>query len=269
MTDVPTHYTRGNLDDAIVAALRALGKDPDALTPDDLAPVDHFHARGREATLELARRAGIGRGARVVDVGGGLGGAARLLAAEHGCQVTVLDLTAEYCRVGEALTRRTKLQHLVGFRQGDALAMPFDEGAFDVAWTQHSSMNVPDKPALYREIRRVLPAGGALAMHEVAAGSRQPPHFPVPWAREPVLSHLQRPEALRALLRELGFRERQWEDQSAQTLAWVRQRQAAAAASPLGLHLLLGDDVPAMFANFGRNLDEDRVRVVMAVWERP
>lgn len=268
MNDVATHYTRRDLGDAIVAALRAAGKDG-ALTPDDLAPVDQFHTRGREATLELARRAGIIDGARVVDVGGGLGGAARLLAAAHGCHVTVLDLTAEYCRVGEELTRWTGLEARVRFRHGDALAMPFEDGAFDVAWTQHSSMNVADKAALYREIRRVLRPGGTLALHEIMAGPVQPPHFPVPWAREPATSHLLRPEAVRALLRDTGFRERAWEDQTAPTLAWLRQRQAAGAAGPLGLQLLLGPDLPAMFASLGRNLAEDRVRVVMAVWERP
>lgn len=266
--DIVTHYARHDLGDAIVAALRAAGKDPGALTPEDLAPVDHFHTRGREATLELARRAGIARGARVVDVGGGIGGAARLLAAEHGCRVTVLDLTTDYCRVGEELTRRTGLEALVGFREGDALAIPFEEGAFDVAWTQHSSMNVADKAALYREMRRVLRPGGLLALHEIMGGPVQPPHFPVPWARDPATSHLQPPEAVRTLLGDLGLRERAWEDQTAQTLAWLRQRQAAGAAGPLGLHLLLGDDLPAMFANLARNLAEGRARVVMAVWER-
>lgn len=266
--DIGTQYGRTGLGEAIVQALRASGKDPEALLPADLAPVDHFHTRGREATLELARRAAIARGARVLDVGGGLGGAARLLAAEHACHVTVLDLTAEFCRVGADLTRRAGLEARVEFRHGDALAMPFPDGAFDVVWTQHSSMNVADKAALYREIRRVLAAGGTLALHEIVAGARQPPHFPVPWARDAAISHLQPPAAVRDLLRGLDFRERDWEDQSAPTLAWLRERQAAGAPGPLGMHLLLGAELTAMLSNLGRNLAEDRVRVVMAVWER-
>lgn len=268
MSAVAGHYGRDGLGRAILAALHAAGKDIDALTPADLAPVDHFHSRGRDATLELARRAGIARGARVLDVGGGIGGAARLLAAERGCDVTVLDLTAEYCRAGEDLTRRVGLDGLVRFRHGDALAMPFEDAAFEVVWTQHSSMNVPDKTALYREIRRVLRPGGVLALHEIMAGPLQPPHFPVPWAREPAISHLEPPETVRAVLHELGFRERAWEDQSEATLAWIRQRQAAGPGGPVGLGLLLGDDLPAMFVNFARNLAEERVRVVMAVLAR-
>jgi SAM-dependent methyltransferase len=266
--DIGTQYGRTGLGEAIVQALRASGKDPEALLPADLAPVDHFHTRGREATLELARRAAIARGARVLDVGGGIGGAARLLATEHDCRVTVLDLTEEYCCVGADLTRRAGLEAQVEFRHGDALAMPFADGAFDAVWTQHSSMNVEDKAALYREIRRVLAPGGTLALHEIVAGARQPPHFPVPWARDVAISHLQPAAAIRDLLRGLGFRERDWEDQSASTLAWLRERQGAGAPGPLGMHLLLGTELTAMLSNLGRNLAEDRVRVVMAVWER-
>jgi SAM-dependent methyltransferase len=268
MSDVAVHYGRGGLGEAILEALRAAGKDPDALTRGDLAPVDQFHTGGRDATLELARRAGIARDATVLDVGGGLGGAARLLAAELGCRVTVLDLTEEYCRVGADLTRRTGLAARVGFRHGDALAMPFAAAAFDVVWAQHSSMNVADKAALYGECRRVLRPGGTLALHEITAGTGTPVHFPVPWARDPAISHLVPAAALRALLGDLGFRERVWEDQSAQALAWFRQRLAAAPAGPLGLHLLLGRDFATMFGNLARNLDEGRVRVVMGVCER-
>jgi MPBQ/MSBQ methyltransferase len=88
-----SNYGRGDLDARILEALRAAGKDPDDLTIVDLAPVDQFHIRGREATLELAHRAGITAGMRALDVGGGLGGPARTLAREFGCAVEVLDLT--------------------------------------------------------------------------------------------------------------------------------------------------------------------------------
>ena len=171
--------------------LRANGKDPAALTIEDLAPIDQLHARGSEATLELARLAGITAGMRVLDVGGGLGGPARTLASAFGCSVEVLDLTEEFCRAGEMLTARTGLADLVCFRQGNALKMPYPGAGFDVAWTQHSSMNIADKERLYAEIQRVLRPGGRLALHEILAGPVSPIHFPVPWARDPDLSHLR------------------------------------------------------------------------------
>ena len=118
----------------------------------------------------------------MLDVGGGLGAPARLLAHEHGCRVTVLDLTEAYCRAGERLTAWTGLGDRVRFRHGDALALPFEDGSFDVAWLQHSSMNVADKGRLYAELRRVLRPGGWLALSEVVAGSGEAPHFPALWA---------------------------------------------------------------------------------------
>jgi SAM-dependent methyltransferase len=268
---VNQHYGRPDLGAAILAAVRAAGKDPDQLTVDDLAPATEFHSGGQEATLELAARAGLSAGQRVLDVGGGLGGPARTLASAVGCQVTVLDLTEAYCRVGELLTARTGLGDRVSFRHGSALDPPFPPESFDVVWTQHSSMNIADKERLYRAVRRVLRPGGRLALHEVLAGPVQPIHFPVPWARDPALSFLWPAEAVRALLGELGFQEVEWVDVSAAALAWFRQRLAAARGSPppLGLHLLLGEDFGAMLGNAARNLEEGRAVVAQGVFEHP
>jgi ubiquinone/menaquinone biosynthesis C-methylase UbiE len=270
--DLDSHYGRADLGDAIVAGLRASGKDPDRLAVEDLAPIDQFHIMGREATLDLARRAGLAAGALVLDVGGGLGGAARLLAHDFGARVTVLDYTATYCQVGADLTRRTGLQDLVRFEHGSALDIPSGEGRFDLVWTQHSSMNIEDKGRLYAEIRRVLRPGGRLALHEVMAGPNQPVHFPVPWARDPRLSFLRAPAEVRELLRVEGFTELEWHDLSGPSLGWFRDRLAAAPVTstppPLGLHLLLGADFQAMFLNQVRNLQEDRIAVVMAVLQR-
>src|SRR5437870_5046544 len=88
--------------------------DVDTGSPvDGLAPADHFHGGGKPATDRLARTARLGPGMRVLDVGGGLGGPARTLAAQYGCQVTILDLTESFVRTGEALTARLKLSDRV------------------------------------------------------------------------------------------------------------------------------------------------------------
>lgn len=229
---IDQHYGRADLAAAILAAVRAAGKDPDALTIDDLAPVDQFHTRGKAATLELARRAGLRAGERVLDVGGGIGGPARTLGSEFGCAVTVLDLTEEYCRTGEILTARTGLSDRVTFRHGSALNMPFADAHFAVVWAQHSSMNIADKERLYAEIFRVLRPGGRLALHEIMAGPAGPIHFPVPWARDPAISFLRPPEAVRALILGIGFKEIAWVDETTAALEWFQQRLAAAASAP-------------------------------------
>jgi len=266
---IDEHYGRPELGDLILHALRAAGKNPDRLDWTDLTPVDQFHTRGRDATLELAGLARVRREDRVLDVGGGSGGAARTLAATVGCHVTVLDLTESYTRAGEMLTERTGLGELVTFHTGNALALPFPDGRFDVVWTQHSAMNVADKERLYREFRRVLRPGGRFAMHELMAGEVQPIHFPVPWASHAEISFLQPAGTVRALVAAAGFAELAWNDVTAPSVEWFRQRAAASSAGPsaLGLHMLIGERFGMAFWNQVRNLEEGRVAIVEAVFE--
>lgn len=261
------HYGRAGLEASVLEALRKMGKDPERFAAVDLAPFDQFHIGGRDATLHLARLAELPRGARVLDVGGGLGGPARTLVTEYDCRVTVVDLTEEFCRVGALFTGRAGLGERVEFRHGDALALPVKDSEFDVAWTQHSSMNIADKAGLSRELFRAVRPGGRLAIHEIFAGPVAPIHFPVPWAREPALSHLETPDEARARLTAVGFRERAWQTVSAEAMAWFRDRLGQ-PPGPLGLHLLLGEQTPAMLKNLLRNVEENRVVVAEGVFER-
>ncbi|GIW04891.1 MAG: SAM-dependent methyltransferase [Thermomicrobiales bacterium] len=268
---ISQHYGRSDLGEAILAAVQASGKDPHRLTTADLAPATELHTGGQDATRALARLAGLRPGMRVLDAGGGLGGPARTLASEFGCDVTVLDLTEAFCRVGAMLTERTGLGNRVSFLCGDALAMPLPDHAFDVVWTQHSSMNIAGKEQLITEIHRVLRPGGVYAMHEIVAGPAQPIHFPVPWARTPAISFLLPAGAVRALVRKAGFDEMAWIDLSAPSLEFFWRRLTATpsdSAPPLGLHLLVGSELDAMLQNMKRNLEENRIAVIQGVFRR-
>ncbi len=274
MRDVNARYSFDNLEAKILDGLRALGKNPDALTPEDLAPADQLHSGGLQATLELVALAAVRADESALDVGGGLGGPARILASRSGCHVTVLDLNETFCRTGAALTARVGLSDRVTFQQGDAQAMPFLDQSFDVAWTQHASMNIPNKRLLYQEIFRVLRPGGRFIFHDHMAGPVQPIHFPVPWARDETINHLIAPGEARALLREVGFRERVWEDQSDQTTAWfkeslARMNAAGSGGIPLGLRLAQGADFDEMMRTQGRNFEERRVSTILGFFDRP
>lgn len=265
---IRTHYTRADLGDVILAALDNAGKDLTRLTPEDLAPIDQFHIRGRTATLELARAAGLHAAMHVLDVGSGVGGTSRCLAKAFGCRVTGIDLTDEYCRAAAMLTARTGLAHLVDYRQGDATRLPFDDQAFDVVWTEHVAMNIPDKARLYREMHRVLKPGGTLAVYDVLAGPSGPVLFPVPWARTPDMSFLATPEALRTLLEDTGFTVAEWSDTTEAARAWflaLAEKIRREGFPPLGFHLLLGPDFKAMAQNQGRNLEEGRIVLAQIV----
>ena len=179
-----TYWSRPHLDAALLEAVAAAGLDLGTATPDALAPLDQFHSGGKEATRTLADQAGVAAGMRVLDVGGGLGGPARMLAVEYGARVTVLDLTADYLRAGALLTARMGLAEQVHFCHGQALALPFADGSFDLVWTQNSGMQLADKGLLYRGFWRVLRAGGRLAqLQPVAGAAQQPSTLPVMWAQ--------------------------------------------------------------------------------------
>ncbi|MCU1359497.1 MAG: Methyltransferase type 11 [Ilumatobacteraceae bacterium] len=122
---VQQHYTRGNLQEAVLAALIATGNDPDALDPDALSPAEEFHTLGRMATIALADAAAITSDDLVLDVGSGLGGPARVLARTYGCHVTGIDLTQELCDVSIDLNRRVGLTDQIDITCGDELDMPF------------------------------------------------------------------------------------------------------------------------------------------------
>ena len=169
-SEVSRHYTRGDLLARLEARLREDGCDPARPTFDALAPYDHFHGRGLEATEETADLLEASATDHVLDVGSGIGGPARYVARRFGCRVSGIDLTAEFCEVARHLTSLLGLEGRVSVRQGDALSMPFADAAFDGAYSMNVSMNIADKCALYRQIHRVLKPGARLVLSEVVQG---------------------------------------------------------------------------------------------------
>ena len=279
---VERHYTRTNLENTILTALRNAGKDVDQLTVDDLAPIDEFHTRGREATANLASllNQDLQPNIHVLDVGSGIGGPSRYLASRFGCRVTGVDLVGEYCRVADSLARRVKLGNLLTYRQGDATHIPYDDATFDVVWTQHASMNIAYKKRFYSEMYRVLKPGGKLAIYDVFKGSNSSNiggstssiHFPVPWASDPSISHLLPREDARKLLNEvIRFKEVVWEDKTESVIDWIKQmiKRAQISGPPqIGLHVLVGPHWSELVKNLLKNLEEGRIAVAQGIFER-
>lgn len=152
--------------------------------------LEDFHSLGRLATIALIDLARISAGDPVLDAGTGIGGTARLIAAERGARVTAVDLTPEYCEVAQWLNDAVGLGDTIDIHTADVSALPFDAGSFDVVVSQHVQINIADKRALYAEARRVLAPDGRLALWNVTAGAAGPLHLPVPWATSPDQSHL-------------------------------------------------------------------------------
>jgi len=268
---VAEHYNTGGILDAIFAALTTMGKDVDNLNPEDLAPIDAFHIRGREATVELANRIELSAGQQVLDVGCGIGGSARYLAFHYHCHVTGIDLTQEFIDVANALSQKVGISETTTYQQSSALKMPFDENSFDVVWTEHVQMNIADKAGFYREISRVLKPGGRLIFHDIFQGTGGEIHFPVPWAVESSISHLATPDAIRETLENTGFQILDWEDKTSLSLDWMRTNAKKAkpfSTTSIGIHILMGDSANTKLQNIARNLQENRVAVVQSVAEK-
>lgn len=259
---LPAEQASG-LEARLQALLARIARDPARPTLDELAAVDEFHTRGREATIELLARLGPTPGSLVLDAGCGLGGPARLLAAGHGCAVVGVDLDPVNVALARRLTLATGLGDRVRLAVADVTALPFPDGAFDHAISQHVAMSVADKPALYRELRRVLRRGGRLAVHDLAAGPGGPPHLPAPWATDPRGSHLDTVEATRALLEGAGFgvlEEAAAGDDAGPARAWatrVLERLDRSGPPPL-LELLFPRRAAEIARNLARNLLEGR-----------
>ena len=186
---VREHYRAAGVTERLKAALAALGPDDRPLAPGALAALDQFHTRGLAATVELAELTRLSAEDFVLDVGAGVGGPARFVAATRGCRVVGVDLSETLIDAARYLTERTGQTGQVRFQVAAAAKLPFDDGAFDVALLQHVAMNVADRAGLYREIRRVLKPAGRFATYDVVAGDGEP-IYPLPWARTPATSFL-------------------------------------------------------------------------------
>jgi sarcosine/dimethylglycine N-methyltransferase len=263
---VRDHYRATGLTDRLKAALTVFGPEHEKLNPKQLAALDHFHTRGLAATADLAMLAGISAENSVLDVGSGVGGPARFLAATHGCRVTGVDLSEPFVEGARYLTERTGQSERVSFETGSALELPFEDGRFDAALLQHVAMNIADRPRLYREIRRVLKANGKFATYDVVSNGSEP-HFPVPWARTPATSFLLTADATRAAIEQAGFRTLLGQDDSETAKAWITQLRASGPPPSPNLGVVMGPDFAQLSANLGRNLLESRVGIFTAVFE--
>lgn len=263
---VAAHYRNDGLLGAIRDGLRALGKDPANATVEDLAPADHHHGGGLEATRRLAERldryAAIAPADRLIDLGSGIGGPARFFATAFGCRLTGIDLTPDFCHVAEALNEVTGLSERIDIHNGSVTDLPFDDAVFDHAYSQNVSMNIEDKAAFHGTVARVLKPGGCFALAEIVKGPGGDILFPNPFAKTPDHAFVVTLEQTIASLSAAGFEVLlvvNTADQSGKAHAERRDRAEAGELPPLGVHLIMGDAALEMVRNSAANTMEHRV----------
>ena len=266
MAGLQAHYSARDIEARILAALRAAGLNPEQrLSPEALGALDHFHTGGLRASRELLELAQIRADDRVLDIGAGLAGPARMLASAPGCRVDCLEMSPDYCAGAALLNRLTGLEDRIGVHEGSALEMPFPDDSFDAAWMQNVGMNIADKRRLYAEVRRVLKPGGRFAFQEMAAGNSAVSYFPLPWASDPADHFLVSAEEMRSVLGECGFIAGLLEDTSDVHLSRTAANATPAAPGQLGLAVFV-DNLAQKAGNARRSLEEGQVRLVRGVF---
>ena len=252
--------------EAFKGGLHTAGKDLDALSSVDLAPVDQFHIRGIEAIRDLISQAGIGREDHVLDLGCGLGGPARVLAATTGCTVTGFDLDRASIEAGNQLSAWTGLTDKVSLRQADATHIPEGDNRYDAAWTIHVGMFVKDRHAFYEEAARLLKPGGTFIVFDPVRRADTDYHYPLPWARTPEEDYNLTRAELEQHLVDVGFEITRSESKRQVCLEWFEAQEKAVAKRggppPLGLHLIVGPNFKEISQNAYRSLKEERMDIV-------
>jgi ubiquinone/menaquinone biosynthesis C-methylase UbiE len=154
------------------------------------------------------------------------------------------------------------------------LSLPFGPDRFDVAWAQHTFMNIEDKHRLLAQIHRVLKPDGILALYEILSGEVAPIHYPTQWASDPTINFLLSEEKLICRLQEAGFENLRWQDATTACTEWFTAvvdkmtQRATDAPTPIGLNLIIGPSAADKARNTARNLLEKRIRVVYGVFQK-
>lgn len=269
-TAVAQHYGVGDLGKRILDGLAATGRDLDNLTIEDLAVIDEFHIGGRKATKYAISKLSLVPDQHVLDIGCGIGGAARTIASHIGCRVTGIDLTPEFIQAADMLTHLTHLENRLDFKIASALEMPFERKSFDAAITFHAAMNIADRSSLYKEIGRVMKPGATLCIYDVMKQGDEQIHFPLPWAETSKTSHLTTIDEMLLLLKNAGFDIMEIEDRTEFAAKFFQERPAASddKLSPLGPHLIMGTAAREKFHNTQRNIEAGRIAPIQIIASR-
>jgi len=260
------HYLHGDLLSAIEQAIVKLGKTLDTITIDDLGPVDEFHIGSRLATTHFMAQLNLTTQQHILDIGCGLGGPARFVAHEFGCQVSGIDLSQEYVDTGNQLCQWVGLQDNISLTQGSALDLPFTASSFDAAYMMHVGMNIDDKSALFEQVSTALRSGSLFGIYDVMRNRAGELAYPVPWATDSSMNKLASSDQYIEALQQSGFEIISVENRAEFALEFFTQmrlkNEKNGGPPPLGLHTLMQSSTAEKLGNMVANINNQLIAPV-------
>ncbi|MDP2562441.1 class I SAM-dependent methyltransferase [Psychrobium sp. 1_MG-2023] len=208
----------------------------------------------------------------MLDVGCGLGGAARFLATAFDVQVFGIDLTQEYIDTGNVLCQWLNLDKKVQLAHGSALSMPYDDASFAGGYMLHVGMNIENKQALFHEVARVLKPGARFAIYDVMRFNSDRLTYPVPWTSNSYDCHLATPATYRDAINNAGFIIEAEHDRRDFAIAFfkgLREKNKLQGFPVLSLHTLMKESAGEKLKNMVSNVMEGRISPVEMIIKKP
>jgi ubiquinone/menaquinone biosynthesis C-methylase UbiE len=246
------HYASDDPFERILRRLADVGIDAADLQAADLAGVDEFHLGGKTATVAILESLPTGDTGRHLDIGCGIGGAARTIASTIGCEVVGLDLTPGFVATATRLSGLVGLSDRTVFRVANASTLDVPDRSFDSATLLHVGMNIEDKASLFTQVARVLRPGGSFHVYDIMRVGDGDIGFPVPWSPGAATSFVDTPAGYLSALRSAGL----VPSTPTNRMPLVAQALRETKENPPKVSLadLMGENWPAMFANLSAAL---------------